>query len=120
MQEQKLATLLVALADRSTLDWHGSKDFWKTVDEAKAMFGQRIVAVILSAETGVDDPKYFFLCAVTPEDDVTGTIAQVLIDAQAGGFMIGFAALDVTVASSVPNRDGILAWLDANGAQRMQ
>ena len=83
MQEQKLATLLVALADRSTLDWHGSKDFWKTVDEAKAMFGQRIVAVILSAETG-------------------------------------FAALDVTVASSVPNRDGILAWLDANGAQRMQ
>jgi len=95
-------------------------DFWRTVKEAREFFGQPIYAVIICIPTGKENPKYHSISAITPRDDLLATVKTFLREADVAAIFKGTSFIDIEISDSVPHRDEILAWLDANGARTLQ
>lgn len=120
MQNEKFVHLSISLANRDEITWVEQDSFWKTALEAEQFFRQPIYAVILTVPSGQSNPKFIFACAVTPEADVLETTKAFLKETESAALFNGAVGIDIHVADSVPNRDEILDWLDANGAQMIQ
>lgn len=117
---KKNPTLFIALADPKVFDWIERGDFWQTVDEAGKFFEQPIYAIILTLPTGEDNPKFQFVCAITPRDDVLHTVRTFILESEAAILFKGSTGIDIEISETVPRREEILEWLDAHGARTIQ
>lgn len=118
--QQKNPVLLIALADPKVFDWIEREDFWQTVTEARKFFAQPIYAIIITLPTLHENPRFHFVCAITPRDDVLETVKTFIREAEIAVLFKGTTGIDVEISETVPRREEILEWIDANGGVTIQ